>query len=265
MIEGGLRTKGINKINLADGPCLSVITVVFNGEKTLEDTIKSVLNQTYKNVEYIVVDGGSTDSTLEIIKKYDDQIAYWLSEKDSGLYDAMNKAIKLTKGDWVHILNADDYYVDNQVLEKASQCLLEPEKYFYYFTMKFQEVNGQINTQKYPVSFLNYLKLFYSAYIPHPTLFVARRQYDKLGLFDTNFKIAADHDLILRLCKNYQPKFFDIPVTLMRDGGVSSVNFKKTFADFREVTIKNGLNKYLAFLIFYFKVAKMFFKKIKNH
>ena len=111
--EGGLRTKGYFKKPYEDKPLISIITVVYNGEKYLEETIQSVINQTYDNVEYIIIDGGSTDGTVDIIKKYEDQIDYWVSEKDTGMYNALNKGFSCAQGDYLGWLNADDTLFPN--------------------------------------------------------------------------------------------------------------------------------------------------------
>lgn len=255
MLEGSRRTKNIFKQDPTDKPLLTIVTVVFNNIKTLERTIQSVLSQTYKNIEYIIIDGGSTDGTLEIIKKYADRLAYWVSESDKGTYDAMNKGIRLAKGKWIHILNSDDYYVNNKVLERVVPNLKDPNKYFYYFSMWLEDIAGR-KIYKYKYSWLRHWLLYYSAYLPHPTMFVAKEQYYKAGLFDLNFKIAADHDLILRLCKEYVPKFIDLPVTVMQLGGFSSLSQKETFLDFKKCTIKQGLPRWLATIIYYFKIIK---------
>src|SRR5690554_1584625 len=118
--EGGLRLQGLYKTSSEDKPLITVVTVVYNGAEFLEDTIKSVIEQTYDNVEYIIVDGGSIDGTLEIIKKYGHAIDYWVSEPDKGIYDAMNKGINLMCGGWVVFLNADDYFVSNDVISKIN-------------------------------------------------------------------------------------------------------------------------------------------------
>src|ERR1700742_4639960 len=110
-MQGGLRLKGIKKQSEIDNPLVSVVTVVYNGAKHLEQTINSVLNQSHKNVEYIIIDGGSTDGTLDIIKRYEDKIDYWQSERDGGIYFAMNKGVSLAKGELIGILNADDFYL----------------------------------------------------------------------------------------------------------------------------------------------------------
>lgn len=120
--EGGLRTKGYFKKSYENKPLISIITVVYNGEKYLEETIQSVINQTYDNVEYIIIDGGSTDGTLDIIKKYKNQIDYWVSEKDSGIYDAMNKGIQSALGKWINFMNAGDKFFATVTISKFISC-----------------------------------------------------------------------------------------------------------------------------------------------
>lgn len=115
--EGGLRTKGHFKKHYDNKLIISIITVVFNGKEHLEETILSVLNQTYDNIEYIIIDGASTDGTLDIIKKYEDKIDYWVSEKDKGIYDAMNKGINLANGEWLNFMNAGDKFYNDDTLE----------------------------------------------------------------------------------------------------------------------------------------------------
>lgn len=264
-LEGGLSRQGKQKISLPDQPLLSVITVVFNNAKTLEGGILSVLDQTYQNVEYIIIDGGSTDGSLDIINRYENKIDYWVSEPDRGIYHAMNKGIGLAHGDWIHLLNSDDFYAHNDCLAKAAAILKNPEINFYYFTLIFEDLTGRRRKQKYPFNFLNHLKLFYSAYLPHPTLFVAKNQYEEIGVFDAQFNVAADHDLILRLCRRYRPVFVDLSMTVMRDGGHSSRDWAKTARDFRNVTIKNGLPVWIAELFFRFKLFKnRFLNAIKS-
>ena len=133
--EGGLRSRGFFKADATDSksrPLISVITVVFNGVNHLERTILSVLDQTYDNVEYIVVDGGSTDGTLEIIRKYSDAIDYWVSEPDAGIYDAMNRGVTLASAPWLHFLNAGDLYFASDTLEKTAGSYLDGVFDFIY-------------------------------------------------------------------------------------------------------------------------------------
>ncbi|MEO6118912.1 MAG: glycosyltransferase family 2 protein, partial [Methylotenera sp.] len=124
--KGGLRTRCFNKHSLPHKPLISIITVVFNGAETIRDTIESVLKQSYGNIEYIIVDGGSSDATVDILKQYDHVVDYWISEKDKGIYDAMNKGIALARGDVIGTLNADDFYRYDHVLEDIAQVFLDP-------------------------------------------------------------------------------------------------------------------------------------------
>ena len=114
--KGGLRTKGILKSSSFQKPLITVVTVVYNGEEYLEETILSIINQKYKNIEYIIIDGGSIDNTVDIIKKYENSIDYWVSEKDEGIYHAMNKAFKLANGKWINFMNCGDSFCNNEVI-----------------------------------------------------------------------------------------------------------------------------------------------------
>jgi len=210
--EGGLRTKGYFKKSFEDKPLVSIITVVFNGEKYLEQTIQSVINQIYDNVEYIIIDGGSNDDTLAIIKKYEDQIDYWVSEKDSGIYDAMNKGISLSLGEKIGIINADDWYETNALTQL--QINLECIEYGLLRLIK-SELEYQI-LRKSDI-FLN------ESMIPHPTSFVSKSIYKKLGFYNTNYKFSSDYEFMLR-AKAKNIKFCTVNKILgnFRLDGVSS-------------------------------------------
>jgi glycosyltransferase involved in cell wall biosynthesis len=121
--EGGLRTKGILKQSLENKPLFSVVTVTFNSNKFLKNAIISIINQTYDNIEFIIIDGGSTDGTINIIKKYEDKIDYWISEPDKGIYDAMNKGIDFAKGEWIAFLNSDDIYSSNNTIDVFANAI----------------------------------------------------------------------------------------------------------------------------------------------
>ncbi|SIT76457.1 glycosyltransferase family 2 protein [Pontibacter indicus] len=214
-LEGGYR---INKLQpeSRSGVLVSVITIVYNGEKYLEQTIQSVLSQTYKNLEYIIVDGGSTDGTLDIIRKYESQLAYWKSEPDKGISDAFNKGIALVTGDLVGILNADDWYesdaVANIVNKYEPECVLHGNKQYW-------NQDGSRAHQAKPN--LEILPLEMS--LNHPTVFVSKSLYDKYGKFDLNYKLAMDYHLLLRLY-SAGVKFIHVDriITNMRLGGVSA-------------------------------------------
>lgn len=203
-------------------PLISIITVVYNGEKYLEQTIQSVLNQTYTNIEYIIIDGKSTDKTLDIIKKYDNEISFWSSEPDKGIYDAMNKGIKKADGDYIGILNSDDYYELNAVEHIVNEISKFPDAdvlfgNIYKLNMYFPEKILQNNMKG-----TNLTKGFS---IWHPTTFVKQQIYTKHGLFDTSYKIAADYDLLLRFyLKNCKFQYINKVITNFREGGMSDYN-----------------------------------------
>ncbi|MBN2781671.1 MAG: glycosyltransferase, partial [Campylobacterales bacterium] len=194
--EGGLRTRGLYKKSYENKPLVSIITVVYNGEKFLEDTIKSVINQSYDNVEYIIIDGGSTDGTVEIIKKYEAQIDYWVSEKDNGIYDAMNKGISLVTGDIIGLINADDWYEKNTV-ELIISVINENDKFdVVYGLIRYIKNEQELKIEAQNHHFLS------DRMIPHPTCFIKSKVYKKLGNYVNDYKSASDYDLLVRVYKN---------------------------------------------------------------
>ena len=143
--KGGLRTQGYLKKSFDDKPLVSIVTVVYNGEVFLEKTIQSVINQSYSNIEYIIIDGGSTDETVDIIKKYEDRIDYWVSEIDSGIYDAMNKGIDLASGDWINFMNAGDSFVGCNVLLNLNYFLSDINYDIIYGDVNIIDTNNSKN------------------------------------------------------------------------------------------------------------------------
>lgn len=204
------------KIN--NKPLISIITVVYNGESYLEDTIESVINQTYNNVEYIIIDGGSTDRTVDIIKKYENRIDYWTSERDGGIYDAMNKGILKATGDIIGMINADDWY-EPDIFVNIASVFTENKN----IDIVFGDLNIYSGTKKkQKTKYGNINKLYKNMSINHPTCFVQKKVY-KDRLFDTSFKIAGDYDFIM-YCKSMKLSFFYLNslVANMRLGGLST-------------------------------------------
>jgi glycosyltransferase involved in cell wall biosynthesis len=227
-------------------PIVSIVTIVYNGEKYLEQTIQSVLNQTYSNIEYIIIDGGSTDDTIDIIKKYSDQLAYWISEKDSGISDAFNKGIKKAKGEIVGLINADDWYEPNAV-ETAVKSL-----------QKYDIVYGDIRlwkNEKPDVVFTGSHKhLVKEMTINHPTVFVTHNCYLKYGLFDTKYKYAMDYDFLLRLYTN-GCSFVHVPSILanMRWDGTSDQHWFKACSEVLQIKNKYFPQKKLKNTLHFYK------------
>lgn len=232
-------------------PLFSTVTVCFNAEATIERTIQSVLSQTWKDREYLIVDGGSTDGTLDIVRKYEKEGLRWISEPDGGIYDAMNKGVRLAQGHWIHLLNADDVYSASGILEKVIPSL--QEGHTNYCDILIQNQKGVRWRQDFP---FNRWKLNYSAYLPHPGLVVHRDQYDDIGSYDDRLRIAADHDFILRMLNRYPAHRIAEPLTLMYQGGASSQSAEKTFREFMQVSIAHGTPRPLAFAFFWVKFLR---------
>jgi putative colanic acid biosynthesis glycosyltransferase len=197
---------------------ISIITVVYNGEQFLEKTIQSVKNQTYKNIEYIIIDGGSTDGTVEIIKKYEDYIDYWVSEKDKGIYDAMNKGSQIATGDFINFLNADDIIYKNNTLENIVKNMINIDSVYYGRASIVSDKVCWIYPNKEVKDFSKWLKLN----LPnHQTIFFPKSFY-KNYFYDLRLSIGADDDYKLFALKNYTTKFIDEIVVEFQRGGVSS-------------------------------------------
>lgn len=220
----------IQKIN----PKISIITVVYNAAKTLNDTIQSVANQSYKNIEYIIIDGNSTDGTVEIIKENSDKIDKWVSEKDSGIYDAMNKGIKLCTGDWIYFLGADDILFDKDVISNVANLM----------TINNQIVYGNViytsNGRLYDGSF-NQFKIV-TRNICHQAIFYPKSVF-LLFEYNINYKLYADFDLNLKLFnnKNWIFKYTSLVIAHYNNRGTSGSygiddNFKR---DFLEIVKRN--------------------------
>ncbi|MGA1846340.1 glycosyltransferase family 2 protein [Deferribacter abyssi] len=208
---------------------VSIITVVYNNKDTIKDAIESVLSQTYKNIEYIIIDGASTDGTVDIIRNYGDKIDKFISEKDNGIYDAMNKGIKLASGDIVGILNSDDFYVDNRVIEKVVDVFENNNCDSLYGDLVYVNKDNIDKIVRYWKSREYKEGLFKKGWHPaHPTFFVKREVYEKYGMFNLDFKIAADYELMLRFLEKYKITTAYLPEVMvkMRVGGESNRSIK---------------------------------------
>ncbi len=214
--EGGLRLDGIVKKGRPGNPLVSVITVVYNGEKHIEQSIQSVIGQSYEHIEYIVVDGGSTDRTLDIIAKYQDRIDYWISEPDKGISDAMNKGILLSNGELIAHLHADDFFADPSVVSSVcSEYLRHPGALWLTGGIDIVDKEGnlrqEIKARKY-----SYRKLIRGNILLHPATFVTRKAFEAIGLFRIEYRYAMDYDLWLRLGAAADPVVLDLQVACFR-------------------------------------------------
>ncbi len=220
-LEGGLLTKRLfSKGSNPGRPLISVITICLNSEKHLEQTIKSVIEQTYDNIEYIIIDGGSTDNTLNIIRKYEDMITYWLSEPDEGISDAFNKGAALSTGDYINFLNSDDYFYSNHTLQDVSKRLTAESPWVAYGRVAI------MNREDSSISYVIGKPFKYSDFkrkltVSHQGFFISRLYTDKYGLFDRNLTVVMDYELLLRGIHEVKVDFMDLTVANIREGGLS--------------------------------------------
>ncbi len=237
-------------------PKVSIITVCYNSEKTIEDTIKSVVNQSYPNIEYILIDGVSSDNTLTIINKYKKQITKVVSEKDNGIYDAINKGISLATGDIIANLNSDDFYIDNNVIADVVATFEKEKTDTLYADLYYIDAVDTNKIVRYWKSKPYKEGLFLKGWMPpHPTFFVKKEVYQKHGLFDLQFKSAADYEIMLRFIHRYNVSISYLPrvIVKMRVGGMSNSSIKnrlKANQEDRKAWEVNGLKPHVFTLIF---------------
>ncbi|EOR28271.1 glycosyl transferase family 2 [Clostridium sartagoforme AAU1] len=230
----------MNKIDI------SIITVCFNSEKTIEKCIKSVVNQLDLNIEYIIVDGQSTDGTINIIKKYREKFPIkFISEKDNGIYDAMNKGIELAEGEWIIFINSDDW-LEDRLLSRINKELKEQvEDSFYGNIRKVDEEGNMINISKPTYNISEIIKKGMPVF--HQAIFIKRKVYSELGGFDISFKIAGDWDFICRMYgAGYTFKYSDVIISNFTVGGTSS---KRHIMEKHRVRKKNKTYRFLDFYI----------------
>lgn len=229
---------------------VSIITVCYNSESTIESTIQSVIQQSYPNIEYIVVDGDSTDGTFKIIKKYEKHITKYIKEKDHGIYDAINKGIKLATGDILGILNSDDVYCNLDTIKHVVEKFAKEQKDALYGDLKYVQSDNLSKTIRYWKSGpFRSIKFLFGWMPPHPTFFLKRTIYQNLGNYTTSFKSAADYELMLRMLFRYNVSVSYLPevMVLMRTGGVSNASVKnriKANLEDKKAWIINGLESF---------------------
>lgn len=204
---------------------ISIITVCYNSEATIRDTIESVLSQSYTNIEYIIIDGASSDDTMKIIEEYQDRISTVVSEPDKGIYDAMNKGIKLSTGDVVGILNSDDFFANNTVISSVADAF-ENDKLIsgiYGDLIYVQRNNCDIKVRNYNSNFFAKWKIRFGLMLPHPTLYLKREVFSNFGFYKLTYRVAADFEFITRLVMGgVVLKRLPKVMVKMRDGGISS-------------------------------------------
>jgi glycosyltransferase involved in cell wall biosynthesis len=243
---------------------ISIITATYNCNPILIDCLNSVALQSYNNIEHIIIDGASTDGTLPLINSKRDQISVLVSEPDNGIYDAMNKGIKLATGNIIGFLNSDDFYANNEIISKvAIEFKRDPYLDVCYADLIYvNKLNSNKNIRYFKSSKFKQ-GLFSKGWCPpHPTFFVRRSAYERYGSFDLNYRIASDFDLMMRFLEIHKIKSRYIPEVWvkMRMGGVSNKNLKNIWLQNREILNslqRNGL-KVNPIIFFVYKIVSRF-------
>jgi glycosyltransferase involved in cell wall biosynthesis len=247
---GGLRTAGYLKEDRPDLPLFSVITVVRNDAAHIAETILSVIHQNWDNLEFIVIDGGSDDGTVDILKAYEPYIDHWASAPDGGTYDAMNKGLALARGRYVHFLNSGDYFASQNVLSLAAKTFRESGKRWLHGNILMLDRRSGRGWLRYS-DVSRYYYLFKG--VPQQAFFFERSLYEEYGNFDLQYPVVADLDFLLRvMMKNKIPgKYLDMPVAVFDTGGMSgdmkkkeaerNTVLKKYYPEWAFIFIKNSL------------------------
>lgn len=251
---------------------VSLVTVTFNSDQTLRDTIQSVLNQTYSDIEYIIIDGLSKDNTVDIIRKCEPQFQgrlKWISERDNGLYDAMNKGIRMSTGEIVGIINSDDFYHRRDIISKIVETFQNKKIQAAYGDVRFVNPDNLGKTVRYYSSGSFSLRRFRYGFMPaHPTFFTYRKYFEEFGYYKTDYRIAADYELLVRFLHTHQLKTAYIPLDFMkmRTGGISTASIKSNIILNKEIVracSENGIWTCmpLLFLKYFIKIFELFLTK----
>ncbi|GAB3663664.1 glycosyltransferase family 2 protein [Echinicola sediminis] len=241
---------------------ISIVTACYNSANTIQDTIDSVYSQNYKDIEYIIIDGGSKDHTVNIIKANENKITKWISEPDKGIYDAMNKGIKMATGDVVGIINSDDFYHRPDAICNIIEGFKSSDIQCVFADVRFVNPENLGKTVRYYSSKRFNLGAFSWGFMPaHPTFFTYKENFEKYGYYKTDFNISADFELLVRFLYKNKLSYKYLPVDLMkmRTGGVSTQYLKSNLTINREnlrACRMNGLQTN------YFRLYSRYFRKI---
>jgi hypothetical protein len=244
-LSGGTRFRGVVAENTEDHPLVTVITAVLNARPYISSCLDSVLAQDYPNVEHIVLDGGSSDGTIEVLREHDDRIAFWKSEPDKGVYDAWNKALTEAGGEWICFLGADDEFLPGAISAYMALAAANPEAEYLSSQVKWIHSSGYVNpTYGRAWTWRRFAK---SMCVAHPGSMHRRHLYDRAGLYDTSYRSAADYEFLLRARAELKTAFMPLATVIMRAGGMSEESVAPTEACRAKITT-GGRNAFLATL-----------------
>jgi glycosyltransferase involved in cell wall biosynthesis len=258
--SGGMRMKGYLPENGADRPLVTVVTAVFNGQAYLAGCLESVLRQDYPNIEHIVLDGGSSDGTVDVLRQYDDRIAYWKSEPDKGVYDAWNKALVEARGEWICFLGVDDELLPGALSAYMALAANNPQAEYLSSQVSWAHPSGYERTSGKPWAWPEFSRWMCVA---HVGSMHRRTLYDRLGAYDTSYPSAADYELLLRARGQLNAAYMPITTVMMRAGGVSDDSSALVEAK-RAKIAAGGRNKALAELDLRIARAKFMLRPLRR-
>lgn len=217
---------------------ISIITVCYNSAETIKDALGSVANQLHNDIEHVVVDGGSDDGTIDLVKKYGNRVSTYVSSPDRGIYDAMNKGLSLATGDYVAYLNSDDFYCSNSVIQQVAKAIHETNSDAVYGDLSYVKRSNPKIRVRYWKSKVFQPGTFVRGFAPpHPTFFMKRKLLNELGGFDQSYSLASDFDLMFRALeiKKYTSTYMPLELTRMRTGGATNNSLKNIICQNQEI------------------------------
>ena len=242
---------------------ISIITVTKNSEHFLEKTIESVITQSYKNIEHIIIDGKSTDGTIGIIKKNLNNIAYYHSEADNGMYEAINKGLAAATGDYILILNSDDVLANQQVVNNVVKEINESRMDWYYGNIVNHKDSIIKERKGFKVGYNELLLSTHGTFVPHPCFFISKQLNNELKGYDTKYKFASDYDYILRALKNGNGRYINMAITIFRIHSDSITSSGRIEKERKEILLKHQyLNIHKLTRLYYYYKLWIYYKAI---
>ena len=245
---------------------ITIITVCKNSADFLDATIKSVTNQTYQNIQYIIIDGNSSDGTIDILRRHASKIEVWVSEDDNGMYDAINKGLKFATGDYVLILNSDDLLVNKSTIQNAVNLMGDNRPDYFYGNLVKIKNGKHKKVRLFPVTFKQLLLSTHGTFVPHPCLFISKKLNEQLKGYSLKYKYASDYDYILRALgtKGVKGKYIDTTISKFRIHENSITAGGKIEPERKIILEEHGYFEYCYFSRLFFYYTLWIYYKIIN-